>query len=198
MKMFSFNATSSDRIWIWIKRICTSKLSRSSNIESHLNSRTRVWTTGRGNNEAISAPADRNDALSRCKHSHSRRVAPCQVRSTQGSSFIFVVLLRKATTIRRCIFRIDGNETVSIRLNGSDETIKRCCRWLVGSNLNRRNKLFEESKWNTGDGDVTLSSPDYEGIIELLRNSRCCEIPRLYIVWSVSNHHAEYRHTFPM
>ena len=110
------------------KRVLTSELSRSSYIESHLNGRTRVWTTGRGNNEAFSAPAGRNGALSRCKRSQSRRVAPCQVVSTQGSSIISVILFRKATirrTTRRCIFLIDGKETVSIRFNGSDELIKR-------------------------------------------------------------------------
>ena len=125
------------------------------------NYRTCVWNTGRGNNEAFSAPADRNGAPSRCKRSQSRCITPCQVNSTQGSSFIFVVLLRKATNLWRCIFCIDGNETVSIRLNGSDEAIKRGCRWFVGSNLDRRNKLFEESKWSAGNGDGALLSPDY-------------------------------------
>ena len=156
-----------------------------------------MWITGRGNDEAISAPTGRNHALSRCKRGQSRRVAPCQVMSTQGSSFISVVLLRKATTWR-CIFLIDGKETVSIRFNGSDEPYKRGWWWRVGSNLNRRWKLVEEGKWSASDGDVALLFPHNQGIIKLLRNSSCCQIPRLYIDWSVLDYRAEYRHTFPL
>ena len=156
----------------------TSRVRESLNLEGHRNGGTRVRKTDRWDDQPGSPPSWRSVTASSSESCESASVGPGEVLRAQRRAVVTGVLFSQATVGWR-VFGVYENEAVGKVFDVGHKDKIGGVWGRISTNRDLGDELAEESERGGGDVNLFLLFPNNKGVVELLGDSECGQIPWL-------------------